>query len=382
MRPAAAFIGLLAAVVVPFVPGAATAASAPAPSSFEIVVDPRFELLGVLYQLSGRGSRASATAGYRKRVLRRFRPFRRHPAVAAFKEVLSDSELEEAAATFPIHFSNPPELTRLDAEQHLPYLDDPGRRARMMKFWDELRAFAVASDFMSFYGEERGYYRTVEESARKRLAGLDPVAAFEELTGMSASSRVHYVELLLYENKNNYIVPYPLPPTAAGAAGFEVYTVSSYLNTPRYREVLWDELPYVIVDPAFYYFDKSRVPDRGEFYGESVARCRRRAPDCAKHQVVAAIKEELRKTYLPGSRPFDDSRGTMVRRLTEKLDEYRGRRERYPTLWSFFPRLLGAYYEAAHPGEEVPADLVRRPRRVRAATEFFEAERAPAEKSL
>jgi hypothetical protein len=338
-------------------------------ASFDISVDPRFELLGVLYTLAGRGR--SGDAVYRKAVEKRFKPFRGHSVMKTFKGLVARSSRAEAVATLPVHYSPPPELELLDKADHIPYLEREGEREEMERFLAELRDFARVSDFMGFFRDNREFYATVEGSARRRLGSLDPVAALESYLGLPLESRVHYIIPLLYDNTNNYIVPYPLPFTAAGAKSFDVYTVSPDLATDRFSAVLFNELIYVFIDPSFFYFDKLNAPVPAEFYGPEIARCRTSPPfDCAKHYVASAISYRVLRKGLPDAPAGGALSAPEMKALSARLDEYEAHRDRYPTLWDFYPRLLGVFRERAFPGAAAAPAAPLKP--IRKVTDFFD----------
>ncbi len=360
-------IGLLGGLI------AGRVSAAPAPAAYELAVDPRFELLGVVRQLAGRGGAIAGAAEYRDKAESRFSPFRGHPAVKSFEALSSEGSREAALATVLIYYSPPPELALLDKTAYFHYLRGRGEREEMDRFLEELRAFSRAADFMGFFAENRDLYRKIEGKTRQAFAGLDPVAALESYLGMPLSSRVHYIQPLLYETNHNFIVPYPLPETAAGAESFDVYT----LGVKNGDYYFWNELLFVFIDPSFHYFDALNVPVKEEFYGPEVARCRRVAPDCAKSYVIDAIRYRLLKKNRPSAARSFDLGNPYVRALAGRLEEYERRRDLYPTLWDFYPRLLSVFPERAFPSAP-PAKLaaaVLPP--IRKAADFFDPKRNP-----
>lgn len=364
-RRAAALTALLLALAAPL--RAATA---------EVAVDPRFELLGVVRQLAGLGSAGRGVEEYRARVEKRFGPFRSHPAVALYKDAAASPAGEEATTTILLYFSAPPELRLLDRDADIHYLAADGAREEMHRLLWELRDFAKASSFMAFFKESAPYYRTIEEPARAAIAAADPVPSIEKLLGVSLSSRAHYILPLNAPGTRAFILPYPLPPGAAGAKSFDVYTVSGDRLANGHADV-YEEALYVFVDPSLYYFERLNVPDPVAFYGPEVARCHAVSPDCVKQFVVPALIERLKRRPGEPARPLvreryaSDLEFRYARALSERLDEYERDRARYPTLWSFYPRLFSVFHELAHGGKpaalSVPADPP-----IRAAADFFD----------
>lgn len=344
---------------------ASAAAYAPA-------VDPRFELLGVVSHLAGRGRAEADTAEYRARIDKRFAAFRAHPAVELYKAIAARPFREEASATLLIYYTEPPELRLKDKDADIHYLHDRGAREELQRLIWELRDFARVTGFTSFFRDNAAYYRTVEETARAPLAAVDPVAEIERLLGVSLAASSRYIVSLFARDTHAFIVPYPLPPANAGAASFEAYTVSAAPPAKAFADV-WPEPLYVFIDPSFYYFEKLNIPDPVAFYGPDIAACRAVSPECTKSFVVAALIERLNKRTLGRSTPAPGTERDRryVAALSARLDEYDRDRARYPTLWTFYPRLFSVFHELAHGGRAaklaVPADVP-----ILAASDYFD----------
>jgi len=357
---------------------AAFPAGARTPASFDVSVDPRFELLGVVQRLSGRARADDAAAGYRERVDGRFAAFREHAAVASYRELASIASREEASATILLYYTDPPELKLKDKNADIHYLNGPGDAEAMHRFLHELRGFARDSDFMGFYRENRGYYAELERAARVPLGGIDPIAEIERYLGMSLATRARYILAPLNPAARAFISPYPLPPSNAGAKAFEAYTVAPGLLGDVFSNSYWHEPLYVFVDPGVYYFEKLNVPSPEDFYGPEVARCRASSPNCVKELAVNAIIEHLnRKAGLPSvleenEHFYGELERARIKALSARLDEYDARRDRYPTLWDFFPRWFGVFEEAAFPGRAPRRLSVPAEPRIRAAPDFFD----------
>jgi len=136
--------------------------------------------------------------------------------------------------------------------------------------------------------------------------------------------------------------------------------------------VLWQEPLYVFIDPSFHFFEAVNVGDPSDLYGPEVARCRGERANCAKRYLVAAIvnRLSLAETGQAMSTETDAVLGRFQAALSNRLEEYERRRDLYPTLWSFYPRLFGVFRELAFPGE--PAVALRLPAgKARKTTDFF-----------
>lgn len=357
---------------------AAFPAGASAPASFAVTVDPRFELLGVIQQLSGKARAAPAAASYRERVDKRFAAFRDHAAVALYRDLVENPSREEAAATILMYYTNPPELALNDRNADIHYLNAPGEAEEMHRFLHELRDFARASDFNRFFEENRDYYAGVEASARRTLGAVDPVSALESYLGVGLATRSHYILAPLNPFTHAFINPYPLPPENMGAQSFAAYTMAPDLMGDVFWNGYWHEPLYVFVDPSFYYFEKLNIPSPEGFYGPEIARCRAVSPNCVKDYAVTALVEHLnraagRPTETEAGRTgYSKSAWRLIKALSKRLDEYDARREQYPTLWDFYPRWFAVFEEAAFPKRAPTRLFVPAAPAIRRAPDFFD----------
>lgn len=359
-------------------PAPAAVSTAPVstvPTTQLVAVDARFELLGVVARLAGAEPEGTATDSYRQRIDKRFGPYRGHPAVALYKRLAAEPAGAETLSTFPLYFSDPPELALKQADADIHYLAGDGRRELVQRLLVELRAFARASDFAGFFRENAAYYRGLEEDARKALLGVETVPEIEKLLGLSLASRTHSIISPLAHATHDFIVPYPLPPGALGAKSFDVYSIPSESLSYSPAHV-WPEPLYVFIDPSFYYFEKFAIPDPAAFYGPEIAKCRAVSPECHKHFVATALIERLNAgrsnagvVVSTAAAPPATLEQTYVKALSERLGEYEKNRARYPTLWSFYPRLFSVFHELAHAGK--PAKLPAVPE-IRSAADFFD----------
>ncbi len=347
---------------------AALPAGAGAPASFDLSVDPRFELLGVVQQLSGSLPADAYAAEHRERVEKHFGAFREHPAVALYRDLASISAREEAAVTALIYYSDPPELALKDRNADIHFVNGPGEAEEMQRFLHELRAFARASDFKGFFRDNRAFYGKLEDSARTSLGARDPVAEIERYLGLSLATRSHYILMPRHAVTHAFIVPYPLPPANMGAESFDAYTMSPDLAVGGFASVVWAEPLFVFLDPSFYYFEKLNIPDPADFYGAAFARCRLASPDCVKHFAATAIIGHLdRKAQAPAATP----EARIVKALSERLDEYDAHRDRYPTLWHFYPRWFSVFEELAFPRRAPRKLAVPDEPKITSAADFF-----------
>jgi hypothetical protein len=238
-----------------------------------------------------------------------------------------------------------------------------GEEQRLLQeFLEQLRAFAVKSRFQRFFDAHRALYASLEAGPRARFAALDPAARIERYLGLGLKSDCLYVLALLYRNSfsSSFIEPYPDASVAPRPVkSFSVYSVLPYLINGSTTDLhldgqlvgpVWQEPLYVFVDPSFYYFERANVDDPVSFYGPDLAACRRNSVNCVKSYLIEALVERLNldayghRVELAGSL---DLKQRYLEELDRRLAEYEADRARWPTLWSFYPRLFAAFPDLA-----------------------------------
>jgi hypothetical protein len=362
---------MIAAALALFLARPAPAAAAPA-----IDTDPRIELLGVVQLLSGERPDLPGDAAYREAVLARFSRYKDSPAVALYRAELRRRGRDDGSAIILLYYTAPPALALRDPRRSPPYLDRPGEAQRVRGFMAALRDFARESDFAGFYRAHRADYARVLAASRRELGVDDPLAFVERYLGMSLDARARWIVSPLYvpSRRNSFIVPYPDPETLPdpGPGPFEVTTIMAYVPgegptgevvTQRHKAALWQEPLFVFVDPALKAFDAARGGTAESYYGAEVAACRRRAADCAKNWLIAALSARLDVAAFgaPSSHPDgrDPRHDAYAAALSARLAEYEKDRTRWPTLWSFLPRLMSVFPEKAGLAPPPPPRLKR-----------------------
>jgi hypothetical protein len=288
-----------------------------------------------------------------------------------------------------MYYTPPPALTLADPSVSPPYLDSEQDQALMQRFLWELRDLSEVSGFPRFFSDHKALYDEIAAEARKEIGPVDPVARVESYLGIGLEVRCHYFLDPLYRNEysSSFIVPYPDPRATPHAVTrpFEVYNLARYDLNPKGKDgrhtlfgpnagFLWQELLFVFIDPSFYYFEAANVPDTKAFYGPEVAKCRTNDANCAKAYLVAALVARLSKAAYGETMkgPYGPAVKTdYVDALARRLEDYERQRDKYPTLWSFYPRLFSVYHELAFPGTPELALKLPPAGPLRKATDFF-----------
>lgn len=128
-----------------------------------VTIDPRMELLSVVEYLSNYGENFNFNLVcrddfyYTLRIKEYFDKHRNHPVIKLLEEMSSQDFRFEAPPTTMLYLSNPPEL-----EIEKPLTDHLKTRAggsdKLLEFVDQLRDFAVKSNFMNFYNMNLEFY--------------------------------------------------------------------------------------------------------------------------------------------------------------------------------------------------------------------------------
>ncbi len=165
MPLSAALPGLLLA-------GIGAAAAAAEEPKLEVRVDPRVEMLSIVFRLAGNREYAmpNSASPYSSEVEERFGPFKGHPAVAAARALRATRGVSyDAVMSFATHLSDGTSLTeRVPFDPRPARLDERWTPDGARDFLSKLRAFAEETRFAEFVSSHEAFYR----AAAKRLADV------------------------------------------------------------------------------------------------------------------------------------------------------------------------------------------------------------------
>lgn len=168
--------------------------SAPAQNreAIEVRVDPRVELLSIVFRLAGNPEyNQSADYTYAHDVDRHFRLFKDHPAVLAARALRNEHGVSfDAVMSMAIHLDDPPALSERIPFDHPPKNLDrrwpvDGARA----FLEQLRAFVKDSGFEQFTQRHRAFHDLAATRLRERLEQRDYLSWFDAFFGARPSAR-------------------------------------------------------------------------------------------------------------------------------------------------------------------------------------------------
>ena len=342
----------------------AAALSAPlrAEASFpEMRTDPRFELLGMVQLLADADKRYAGfqrhDIPYQREALAHFRRYRSHPAVRRFTEI-SDKGFDYLMAyQFVFALGDPPELA-LREQLPGPLVERMGGDARAEEFRRLLADFSRETRFAEFYARMQPELEKLLSEVRGQAGKIDTKGALEAYLGAPLDVRYEFIISSFAQPVlvSTYIRPDPDgvprltslygPDERQGRFGFSFET--------RVGPIWWEltEARFVARSESY----RARLEKSASLYAPIGGACAASWYDCAQRHIAFAVGARLLElrgdVEMAREWPVKYARIGMpyIGPLTEKLKEYEADRVRYPTLESFYPRLLETF-EALAGGE-------------------------------
>lgn len=327
-----------------------------AETSVRVVVDSRVELMTVVQLLTNYPVLTQHDSPYRRDVKAYFSRFQDHPVMGVFKEMSQQGFAFDAVPFAVLAFTDPPELKpRVVVPEQA--VERAGGRKRLDQFMEELRSFAMQSDFRAFFEAHRGTYEQVIENARP--AAEKAVAALARYSGMDLKGGTIVLGPLLhgggfaafYDKPDGTVEAIALMGPSGVENGFHVYGSAAQI-----AGLTTHEFSHTFVNPL----TERHWEDLEKYAGlyEPIAeKMRSQAYPFWKHTVNEHIVRAvtIRLAYLEGGQEVGDKelqkqkdRGFQyVEALTERLKEYEAARDKYPTVAEFYPRLVEVFREAA-----------------------------------
>lgn len=345
--------------------------------SLNITVDPRMELLAVVEFLSDCRDRRFLVNEwnfpYKNDVIKYFSPYKNHPAVKLFTEMVNSDVGWSAYPDAMLYLSDPPDL-RFNSQPPLSLKLRFGKR--MDKFIEELRDFAQETDFMAFFEAHKNLFSQIVADAYKKTEGVNFISTMENYYGMKQHSY------------NVIIVPlfsgsYGLKKRADNSHGvlttarlivdriflkkwtnniYDIYTISAPSDVvngvpmvERDYVLSTHEFGHSFVNPTVQVYEgqinrysslfvptvaeKMNKQGYGDWYG------------CAVEHILRAIEVRLafiRLGQQEGEKQlqFEKNRGFVyVETLSKQLEQYETQRNKYPTFMDFCPELIKVFDE-------------------------------------
>lgn len=356
------------------------AAEAPPPEleaapGLTIRVDPRVELLGIVFRLAGHPEYNRAVVKpYVDAVETQFGPFRDHAVVRRARELRASRGVSyDACMSFAVHLTDDGTLQeRVPFDPRPDGLDSRWTPAEARAFLQDLQAFAAESKFAEFYDRERPLY-DVAVSRMKALLDRDAhLEWFPAFFGARPGSRFA-VALAMLNGPSNYGPHVRLSEDAeelhAILGVWAVDPEGQPLFGTGVVETLVHEFCHSYANPVVDRHEAALRPAGEKLYAPVAVAMQRQAygdwTTMMRETVVRACTLRyisryqgpvavVRRTLDELNRSFR-SAGPLA---TFLADEYEPHRDRYPTLESFAPRLIAFFEEQAAAAPQVEAPRI------------------------
>jgi hypothetical protein len=357
----------------------ASAPDPPSDSPLRITVDPRVELLSLIFRLAGNPEYNQArVASYAADADKQFKGLRDHPVIKLARELRKDHGVSyDACMSLAVHLTDDydPQLI-LPLEPWPEGLDRRWPPREVSRFLVAARQFVRDSSFKQFIEQHRELYETTESRLRalmEKEAHLDwfnqfygehPQAAFTVALGMLNGGCCY-------------------GPHCRDAAGREeLFCVLGVWKTDREglptfdREMLGTvvhEFSHSYANPIIDRHKTELAPAGKKLYAPVSAQMRSQAYGepltMLRESLVRACGVRYQRQYggeqaARKAIAYEKSRGFLwTEELSNLLGEYEAQRDRYPTLEAFAPRLVSFFNEYAKGfGEQQALLAAKRPK--------------------
>ena len=372
---------LTAAALVPLCfHGAARAAGTPvSTAAVTVAVDPRVELMSVIFRLAGnREYNRCRIPSYDADVEKHFGPFKDHPAVKFAAELKKKNGVSyDAVMTMAIHMTDTVTLgEKVPFDPKPQAMDDRWNTADAGKFLELARGFVKDTGFNEFYAAHKGLYDLAVERMRGTLEKDAHLEWFDGFFGPAKDADFHVV-LGMLNGGGSYGPRVVLPDGREeiysvmgvwklddkGLPVFPASVVSTLVHefTHSYTNPIVDHFRKDLERSGAKLFSLTEEKMRSQAYGEwdtlmyeSLNRACELRYDAAFYgpaEVKKAAAREISNGFywVPG--------------LAGVLAEYDAAPRKYKDLYEFFPH-IAAYFNgyAAHAEENIKAELERKKR--------------------
>jgi hypothetical protein len=331
-----------------------------------VTVDPRLELLAVVQSLGLYDSQTHLITNYafpyRKEIDEYFQPYKDHAAVKIFDQMSQVGFTFDAPPALMLSLSDPPELAVTASFDNI-IIARAGGPVLVEAFLAALRDFARETNFMAFYTGHADFYATLTGQVEAMINPAD-LTTLEVYYGMQQHSYNIILVPLFHPGGFG-----PRMPAKAGSAGdglFDVYSINgpqgvtddipNFGDAADYRDLIWHEFGHSFINPLTEANSDLVIPY--ESLATPIAWKMRRLAytgweTIVNEHVIRAITirlvaqvdgEEAGQALLEKERKQGFR---YINVLSERLKEYEANRGEYPTLESFYRRLMEVWVEEA-----------------------------------
>jgi len=336
--------------------------------SLTIAIDPRIELLSIIQFLTdykGFNDMPVLTHfdfPYKQEIAAVFGNYAQHPAANRFQEMSRKGFWYSHPPKSMLYLSNPPELKQNLQFDELVILT-AGGRDNLTAYIKAVRSFARETNFVKFYNQHRGMYKTIVAQYRKEMK-RDYVKDLEDYYGSKQQSYTIILVPLFHPGGFG-------PRIQRGEGIFDAYYIGGprqiidnmphFGNDDNIRYLCWHEFSHSFVNHLtdrnidgfrtsgmilLGLTSKEKVESPGGDFDIQIS-------DWVSEHIVRGVTSRL--AYInPGKEKGDEmvqfeiGQGfPYVKEITECLADYDSHRDKYPTLASFYPEIIAVFERLA-----------------------------------
>jgi hypothetical protein len=323
----------------------------------EVVVDPRVELMSLIFRLAGNPeyNMPNSASPYADEVDAHFGPFKEHAVVQTARRLRRERGVSyDAVMSLAVHVKDTTTLAeRIPFDEPPPRLDARWTPEAARAFLDEARAFVRESDFNAFIADHQAFYEQAAARLQKPLDRRDYVDWFDGFFGERPKARFTVIVGLL-NGGGNYGAGVRFPDGTEqimpiiGAYRFDGTGLPVF--GPDVDGTIVHELCHSYTNPCVDAFADELEPAGTAIFPHREAAMQRQAYGNWKtmmyesmvractvrftlaHDGPAAAQQEIK---------YNEGRGfTWTGKLAGLLGQYERGRDEYPTLDAFMPRVV------------------------------------------
>ncbi len=319
----------------------------------KIEVDPRVELIGIVFRLAGNYEfNQGRIRSYVRDIERQFGDFDDHPAVKLAAQLRSTRRMScDGPMSLAVHIDRD-YRPRKTLEQWPWGLDGRWKKQETIEFLEQLRQFAAETKFNEFYKAHSELYEKGIRSCRAVMAQYDLQTWLGEFFGVEEMGDLRLV-LGFLNGPNNY------GPRLSAGNIHEKYAIigmslpdadSNPVFRPRQLEIVAHEFCHSFANPVVDKYMEQLQPAGEKLYaakapamqGIGYQNWRSLMYESAVRACVARyIRTSFEPEYLQGYLAKEAGCGFVwTKELSNLLRTYEANRDKYPTFESFFPELM------------------------------------------
>lgn len=339
------------------------------------VVDPRVELMSIIFRLAGNPeyNMPNSQSVYADEVKKHFSKYRNHPVVLAAQRLRASRGVSyDAVMSMAVHVSDTVELKErvpFDQPPDAIMLDPRWKTEEARDFLKQARLFVEHARFAAFVEQHRDFYASAAARLDAALGNRDLRQWFDSYFGTTAEVQLRPVVGLL--NGGGCYGPSFRPAAGPvemysiigaykfdheGLPEFDSNTALTAVHefAHSYANPLVDKHLDTMLDAAQRIFSTCEDEMRRQAYGNASTLLRESMVRACTVRYVADTTGKA--AAATAARQEADHGFTWVSDLSRLLAEYEGRRDRYPTLEAFMPRVVDFFnrYAAGLKDQERP----------------------------